>query len=329
MAGHLKDGPRTWRGGRDEEGYREFFVRHLVYTDSPRDGPYTVMNTPGLPLPGAPWAFDNDLDPWAFCKPDMTVTILQEREGDPNIWWAVDQTFTTKPLPKSRCQEQQPEDPMQEPMKFSGSLVKYTEEATFDRFNQPILTSSHEQIRGPVVEFDRNRPTLRIEQNVLLLELAVCNAMVDTVNDAEIWGYPRRCVKLGGFSWEEKYYGTCYRYYTRVFDFEFNANTFDREAIDEGTKVLHGRWNPTTGAWQLINLPDGSTPDHLNPSHFIRATDRLANPIRMVLNGEGVPAETSVQNVVGTGTTMSGVARVRVEKYDESNFLLLGLPPVI
>lgn len=328
-------GPRILEGERDEEGHRTYMVTHIVRGAAGSDGPAEVMQCAGLPAIGDTWSMlnGNDVDVWAWCTPYMKVTIHQAREGDPVEYWAVQQKFTTKPM--KRCNTAQIEDPLSEPQKVSGSFVKYTKEVYKDRFGRWIRSSSHEQIRGPQVEFDSNRPTVRIEQNVLSLGLSTFSQMVDTVNDSTLWGLPRRCIKLSNVSWERKLYGVCTYYYTRSFDFDIDYNTFDRTVPDEGTKCLNGRWatedeisSGITG-WVLVDV-DGSPPDKTNPLHFVRYKDRNGENARVMLDGNGLPADTDVAtNVSGSGTTTNDsgpAATIGIEYYPESNFLTLGIP---
>lgn len=337
MTVRLKSGQRTWSGSRDSEGYREYQIQWLVETDTRLDGPARVLQCPGLPRPGTFWLFDNDVDIWAWCRPDAKIKLHEEKEGEGGYWWTVDQTFSSKPLPrdKQRCQTTEIQDPLLEPQKVSGSYVKDKEEAIYDRFGRAILTSSHEQIRGPQVEFPTGRDTIRIEQNVLNLELEVFGPMRDTLNDAPLWGLPSRCISLSNATWQEKFYGTCTKYYTRIFEFETNVkrdaygnitSKWDRDLLDEGTKVLKGHWSTSTGAWVVDNI-GGSPADPLNPAHFIRFQDRQGNVARVILNGAGLPAD--IQIGTGTGTSTSAAGNVHVERYDESNFLLLGIPTTL
>lgn len=175
-----------------------------------------------------------------------------------------------------------------EPMKVSGGVERSREEAYQDRFGRPLLNSAWEPLRGPQVEFEYATPTVRIEQNVPLLQLPLCNSMVNTVNSVPMWGMPRRTIRLADFSWERRFYGPGLIYYTRVFDFAADWRTFDRVIQDEGTRVLSGRWHPTTGEWEDENIA-GSPPDPKNPAHFIQAKDRENNPMRVVLDGKGRP----------------------------------------
>lgn len=231
---------RVWGGGADDEGYRTYGITWIVNCGR-KDGPANVMQTPGLPLPGALWQFEDDIDVWAFCYPWMEVEHLAQKEGDPSEWWAVKQKFSTKPM--KRCQDERVENPILEPPKISGGHSRYTHEATHDRHGRMILTSSLERYKGNDVEFDRNRPTFKMEQNVATLGQDVYVPMVDTVNDSPIWGFNERCVKLSTAYFERNVYGKCGYYYTRHFEFEVNHASFDKILPDEGTRVLSGHWD--------------------------------------------------------------------------------------
>lgn len=186
MTAQLIPGPRTWKVSTDDEGYRIFHVAWLVVTNDILDGPATVLNCPGLPAAGSRWNFGNDVDSRAFRLPSQSVSIHEEKEGDPNVWWKVEQTFSTK-LFNTR---------------IKGNFKSYTKEAVKDRYGRYILTSSWEQIRGPQVEFDQNRPFVQVEQDVFNLEFGLISRMVDTVNKTGMWEHPKRCVKLSNFDWD-------------------------------------------------------------------------------------------------------------------------------
>ncbi len=335
MPGQLRDGQREWKLMRDVEGHRTYKIKFRTVV-SPGEGPAAAIQTPGLPLPGALWIVDNDIDVYAWCRFEADVQPVYQVE--PCREFDVEFTFSTKPTELRKCQTQQFGDPLLEPQKVSGSSKNHTEEVMYDRFGNPILTSSWELVRGPVVEFEYSTSQVVIEQNVAILNLALCNAMVNTLNDAALWGLPARTIKLSDFTWERKFYGTCNVYYTRrfVFDAKYRITgygqieSWDRIALDEGAKVLNGRWNPTTGAWTVIAI-GGVTPDYLNPSHFIRYKDRQGENARVVLNGFGVPADTQITQGtsgigLGTGTNSGTPGAIYIERYDQTNFLLLGIP---
>lgn len=325
MATEVLGGPRTWEGERDDDGYRTYPVSFVV-EGLAADGPVTVMLTPGLPAVGSLWVVGGEFDLWAWCTPYMKVKPRPETKvGSPTRLWDVDLKFTTKPISRDRRDNPSNDDPLLEPDRVSGSFVKYTEEATKDRYGRAILSSSHEQLRGQQNEWDANRPQVRVEQNVPLLQADLWVPMVDHLNDAPLWGFPARCWKLGDPSWTRKFHQNDV-YYERTFTFDGNAATFDRDLLDEGTKALHGEWNMTTGAYDVTPFdPFGLiTPDYTNPQHFIRFTDKNANPCRVILNGFGRP----ISGESGTGT-LDAAGRIHVEKYDEADFTLLGIPLIL
>jgi len=316
MAGILINGQRSWQMDRDQDGHRTYRISHHVLTDgvfvvtgtavdpTPLgvvDGPFIVMNTPGLPVVGSSWAFDNDLDPFAYCWPTMTVRILQERKGDPANRWIVEQIFSTKSI--TRCQDTSVESPLDEPDKVSGSFVKFTREAISDKDGDPILNSAHEPIRGPTVEIDDNRPTVRIEKNVSVLPLETFSEFVDTLNDSELWGLPARSVKLSNVSWERKLFGVCFFYYTVIYEFDIDFTTFDRTILDEGN----------------VTLKEGGTQSDPRDYNQYKDAEQGENR-RVVLDGAGDAWD---------GTDDPGPGGQVIQFYEENNFFLLDIPDTL
>lgn len=332
MSGTIVSGPRTWAMEADEEGYREYKVIHLVRMSSTRDGPYFASLTPGLPVTGSLWNFGNDVDALAWCTRKKSVSIHEEKEGDPATYYRVEHTFTTRP--DKVCQDEEVDNPLLMPVKKSGSFLSKPKAAIDDQYG-PLLYSSHEQITGPLVEFDNTKAMVNLEMNVPSLRLDLLTAAMNHVNDAELWGMPRRTVKLSTIGWEEKFYGQCYAYYTWHLGFEIDPETFDRFAVDQGTKVLNGYWDRDTGSatwgtWKLRSIA-GAAPDNTDPTHFIRYKDWNGENTRVLLDGRGTPAK-SIKHVVATGTSSWDVgtptqgAFRHIVKYDEYNFFLLGVP---
>lgn len=284
MATSIVLGHTAWRMQRDSEGHREYRVTHKVRAD-PTDGPYNVLSTAGLPLPGSVWFFRGDVDIWAWCKWDAQVIPLKEDDG-PTRLWSVEQTFSTK-LPEI-CRTSQTTNPLLEPQTISGNWESTNKEIAFDRFGRAIRTSSHELIRGPIVEFEDPTILIKISQNVPLLQLEMLNLMQGTVNMYPLWGVGPRLIRLKSVSWERKFQGNCGVYYTRNFEFAVKRDGWDRDIWDEGTLVLNGHWDPISGLWVLDDI-NGQTPDHTNPTHFKKAIDREGNTRKLALDGVGKP----------------------------------------
>lgn len=283
-----------WGLSRNKDGHRDYNADFLVETEDTMDGPSIVLATPGLPAIGSYWSFGNDVDVNSYCSPEMVVRPWKTK-GEPGKTWMVNTKFSTRPL--NRCQETAVENPLAEPARLSGSFIKTVREATRDKDGNPILTSSHEVVRGKVVERDFSRPTIRVGINSLILPLTSFSYMVDTLNDSMLWGMPARTIKLSNVSWTRKLYGICTYYYT--VDYEFEVSTeFDVDFLDEGTMVLAPGGNPN------------------DPRDFVRYKDaNEENPDRVLLDGNGSPLD-----------DISNPVEIHLEKYAESNFLLLGIP---
>lgn len=290
------DGRTDWNMTRDKEGHRTYKVKWLVISNNVNDGPYYALTASGLPALGASWTQGNDSDTWAKCLPNTSCRFVTKNEQ--GFYWEVEQTFSTKPL--SRCQTDTIENPLDEPDKISGSFTKYTKEIQKDKDGDPVQSSSHELYRGSMVEFDSNRPTVSISKNIISLPITTFTEMVDTVNDATLWGMDPRCVKLSNVSWSRQLYGTCTFFYQVTYEFDVRFDTFDRTVYDEGTKIL----NPKL---------EGAKKD--NPEHFIRYKDVNGDYTRVFLDGEGSPIGEDDDPV-----------EVDIIYYGESDFTLLGIP---
>lgn len=304
-------GPTYWDCNREDEGYKTYTIRHKVRA-AVTDGPYNVMNTPGLPVIGAVWNFRGDVDPWAFCFPGMKVTPFAQEKDEPTTFWIVEQKFSNKPLKSDATVD----DPLLEPPKVSGTFIKYQKEADLDKDGDPIRSSSFEKLIGDEVLVDYNRPAVRIEMNTALLGLSDFAQAVDRVNSVPMWGLPIRCVKLSNVSWERNRYNGGLWYYTRSFDFDVNYDTFDREIPDSGLKALNGHRDPTTKLWTLDDI-NGSPPDPTKPAHYVKHRDANGDLARTWLNGAGLPVDTDLDTNVGKTT---------FQIYREYNFFLLGIP---
>jgi hypothetical protein len=289
-------GPVKWGGSIGKDCGRTYTITWKCECEV-GDGPARVLQTPGLPTVGTQWLIDGDVDIWAWCTPEMTAK--PQIDGERTDIWLVDQSFTTKPIARSIacCKDEKIDDPLLEPMKISWESIDDKEEATTDRFGNPVINSAWEQLRGPPVEFARGRTKYIIEQNVPLLQQEVWEVMKNTVNDSPMWGLPRRSVRLARVSAERKFYGLCYKYFTRKFEFETMAgihpvhgkvvSEFDRDVLDEGTKCLDGDWTP--GGNYVVKKIAGKDANPLNPSHFKKFKDRQGSNTHVILDGRGKP----------------------------------------
>lgn len=313
-------GALDWWMNRDEEGHRDYGILWLVRTGAWNEGPAFVLNTPGLPAVGSTWVHGLDYDTWAFCSPEATIKRYNAPEGERHVYWSLEQNYSTRP--RFRCQQSLIEDPLMEPPQLSGSHIKEVEESDIDKDGKLIESSSHEPFQGKEIEWDRNRPTINISMNFPTLYNDIWSPMIDTLNDAELWGYEPRCVKLSDVTWQRKVYEVCNYYYTVNLTFEIDAvRTFDRELVDQGNMVLLGHSQQT-----LYRTP--LDPDAYDPStgltykedikNFEQFKDINGENVRVLLDGKGRPLAAGEDPF-----------KITFKKYSESNFLLLGIPTVL
>lgn len=330
-------GPIDMTLARDKDGYKDYTIVWKIETTSYLDGPYTVINCPTLPDIGTTWSFGNDLDDWVWCIPDTRIAPIRSgNPDDPARFWTLEQTFTNRPM--WRCQTTEIEEPWLEPPRVSGSYVKFTKEIRYDRHGKLVKSSSHEMITGPDVEFDDNRPTVAIEINSLTLDLSDITSMIDTVNDAPLWGLSARKIKLSNVSWARRLYGVCTFYYTIAMEFDVNFDTFDRTIADIGTRHINPKLlgdkkkadgspvtiTPESPLWDVWGGVTYTPPRALKdiPSAFTKILDKDERELGWtILDGKG--------RVAGTPDSDRPPGEIKIEYYPESNFLLLGIPPTL
>lgn len=296
-----------WDGDRDEEGHRDFTLKTKWEANNTGDGPKMLFNAIDILIPiGSVWAFGNDSD-WAYCYPSCKVKQIGPDEERKSMWIA-EQKFSTRPL--HRCQTQSIESPLLEPVKYGGSFVKEKRQAFFDEDGEPLTTSSLEPIPG--AERDFSQPSVWVEFNHLTNLLATFAPMIDTLNDATMWGLPARCVKLNNVSWERKWYAVCTVYFTSRFEFGVNAindpeyygtiiSGYDEIWPDVGTRVLEAGGTAT------------------NPQDFVKYKEGHGENDSVYLDGTGHAVD-----------DIADVAKITCKYYGESNFLsIAGIPSVL
>lgn len=284
---------------RDDVGHRTYTVEWKVANTSTLDGPANVFAnwiTIGLPAVGSTYSVDGDADPWAYCTPSVNIAPSRDHaEGDPHQTYIVTQKWTTNP--SWRCQTLPIENPLLEPWQVSGAFVHEQRSPTVDMLGAPLIYPNYEPITGPIIEQKYSYPSISITFNSATLPLSTYTLLVNKVNDATLWGLPKRCVRFVDASWERLVYGTCNYYFRCSYTFEMDVDSFDRPI-------------PATGN---LCLADGGMP--LNPKHYIQYKDSQGENAVTMLDFEGRAV---------TDPSQQYIMRPQVAK--EGNLLLLGIP---
>lgn len=351
MATRIIGSQTDWDGGEDADGHRTYRL-HVQTQGTLLDGPASHMQTPGLPVPGAVWAYDNDYDPSAWYTGERTVRGIGK---PPCEFFQHVYTYTTRRDRKGagsgggggknkddrgarkKCADVRIEDPLAEPPRIDWAGTREQREMTEDRFGNRLRTTSFEQLSGPLVTFDESGERVTIEQNLIDPQLDLVRQMVDTLNEATLWRLPARCWKLSDRSFSRKLYGACGFYYVRTLVFEAKirydwvtegyVGGWDRRVPEISSTALNGKWweaTPGSGrVWVIELFKSGVTPDANNPNHYIPIPNpRGGGYIQRILSknpaSPGVPALNEDDEKI-----------IDVEYYGESDFFELGVPAYI
>ncbi len=328
-------GKLDWGGSRAKDLHRDYWVKLLVETTSDTDGPQLITTTAGLPSIGSAWTWGGDNDAYALCYPTVTCETVIKNEK--NFWWVLRYDYSTRPW--ILCAETQLTTPLSQPDVISGSFITSQERTCHRREREGITgtgTSTgtgsyagwYSQDNGDLIlnsamepiwqTKDICNPTILITQTVLDLELPLISQMVLTLNDSTLWGLPRRTLMLRNVPWQRQVWGLCTYYFKRTLEFAVNYKTWDLTEIpDIGTMVLN-KSLPGYIARSDDQVDPTDSVDRENPENFVRATDAAGNILNAIyLDGHGEKCTDPYRHKHFVE---------KVELYEESNFLYLGVP---
>lgn len=306
---------------RDDEGHRTYELMWHYRTDDYLDGPETVLQMVNTLHPvGSAYLEGNDYDPWAFRTPELSIAPHRDiKEGDPIADWIVTSKFTTKPM--FRCNDTTIDNPLLEPVSISGDFVHVSREQKTDKTGKPLLHVNFEPMIGPEVEEKISFPAITLAFNSATLPISIINLLINKVNDAPLWGLPKRCVRFTDCKWERILYGVCFYYFKMTYTFETNFETFDKLIPAVGYKTrLAGSLPgfPSSFAVQkdVLGENEGSV--------ILNVFGDLADPAKTPLI---VDASGNIENPT-TGDPL-GPLMQRREIAKEGNLLLLGIPSTL
>lgn len=306
---------------RDDEGHRTYEMMWHYRTDDYLDGPETVLQMVNTLHPvGSAYLEGNDYDPWAFRTPELSIAPHRDiKEGDPIADWIVTSKFTTKPM--FRCNDTTIDNPLLEPVSISGDFVHVSREQKTDKTGKPLLHVNFEPMIGPEVEEKISFPAITLAFNSATLPISIINLLINKVNDAPLWGLPKRCVRFTDCKWERILYGVCFYYFKMTYTFETNFETFDKLIPAVGYKTrLAGSLPGFPGSFAVQKDVLGEN----EGSVILNVFGDLADPAKTPLI---VDASGNIENPT-TGDPL-GPLMQRREIAKEGNLLLLGIPSTL
>ena len=230
------------RGRVDENGFRRWVVKHQVRTDARSDGPLSVLTDILSPAYASSYSFGgHEKDLGAFRREAECELIS---EDDSHKLWRLEVVYSSSPVTRPDVTLHQGGSGTDDPTSrviISGSFVPYQAAVTRDRHGAPVLNSAKELFEG--LTKDANRPSLTIEttytkswfvSNFDLITRAISKS---ALNDQSWFYHSEATWKLMGAPWKEVYFGT-ETYYTVVWSFELNVDTWHLKPADMGT----GHW---------------------------------------------------------------------------------------
>jgi len=319
-------GRTEWSASQDEEGYRTYTIKFRVVTNDPDDGPLVVGTCPGLPSIFTYWQFGNESDGYAHCSPELQIEQVN-RGPDPETNWIVTYKYTTKP---AGGEPKRFENPLLEPITISGSYARYSKKCLVDRHGRWIRNTAQEIYPSSDLDFDDARPTVAVGVNTAYNLIPLITPMMNGVNDAPLWGCPKRTVQLSAAQWERKYYTPNQMmyvfYYHTVLEFTIDFDTHDKRLPDYGTMCLHQSF------WTQTDAQKDSARQSL--ANIVRYTTiRQGFPAKVFLDGHGCPLsgmDIIVKADQGKDQPISDIVPtepptiLRFQKYQHCNFFMLG-----
>ena len=165
----------------------------------------------------APFSFGTDSDNGAFVT---GYSVRLESEQESMRLWLVDVTYSSRP--RQKCDDGNPDDPLEENPVITGDAIRYTESVTEDRDGVAIRNSYGDYIEG--AERDAHRPVLRIQKNQAEISLLTFQEYTDTLNKDEFFEHGARGWKMLAPRWTQQHRGSCDPFYQVVYEFELTSS---------------------------------------------------------------------------------------------------------
>ena len=270
------------KGGK---GGRTYTSKYRVITNSQYDNGVTINLSANLPLFGAASYWGNTWDYGAFAKWPHSCQLEKGDDQSFRRFWIVTVIHET-PDTEDEKGDQRGDDPTQYPWEVGGDADEWTEEATKDENDKPIVSSSLEPFKGKNVQVYRNRERLTLSKNFASLNLGYIRSTRGSVNASSVTilgqAYDARTLYLRKIRWSRVVYAGGSRvYFKHEFEIDTKEDTFDLKLVDMGHRKFIGT--------------DRNDPTHYGPILDIGTQRPIQQPIPLDGNGQPLQAGQVIQ----------------------------------
>ena len=314
-----------------DKGKRKYKSVYRLIHDDETVSPYTAgrlvqKNTTGT-SPGTDagdeYEWHGWVDPWATASPIASARLEKPKYRDKNngsdrIFLV---TITHSMQNRDRCKDKKEDDPLLEPWTYAVESEEWSIKTSFDRFGQPVLTSSFEP-----VSVDRfvTRRRMRLSKNYPVHNEVLNWNNEGTVNNSAVTiagvTYPKRTLYMRKITWSVAYYGQCNSYFPHQFDIETYS---DPQLVNEGFLTI----DPDLGGagprlpenMQQLKDAEGNAP---------RGPLPLTDPAEPV-SGSATPQLYYLDNGTAPGTIASASTTGRLQLVQETDWSVYAFPYIL
>jgi len=221
-------------GGVAEDGERKYTKIYKVRTTDAKDGPIIARQATGIENYGDTYSYGNESDAGAYA---ISISAALKHIDKTVKDWLTTVVFSSQPqtIEGSLNERGDPIDnPLQRPVRWSGSFVKMQELLERDKDGSPIINTAGDLLEG--LTRARSLPNLRAIRNTANVDLVKWAEYSDAVNSDNWLGLSPRMAQVQDITFTPTIAGP-YRYFETTYDFLINFKTFDKKYENRGMRA--------------------------------------------------------------------------------------------
>lgn len=230
--------------GFDDELNRTYTNVYIIVADR-SESLIDVSGASGLPTYGSSWTDGTNSDAWAFARTfDFDAINPDVKSSGDRIKYTATVGYTTKH--GDRDPNDNKENPLNNAPVLSGSFIGEQQIVLQDADGEDVVSSTGRPL-GSTLKKATDADSFSIQFNSATLDLSQRSRMTGKVNSTQIWGLPRRNLKLIQWDWKKEYAGTGFAYISNTLEFQVDTTVWTT-----GTYIQCSRTSPT-GFFTLVS----------------------------------------------------------------------------